>query len=207
MKKTGYAILIVLAGIFPACDQIGSGEPHVDHVANQQLYTPPEDPDHLITLGKKLENPYTVTVMQEAYQRLKADQRSAFYGARAAELEVELTDYYVRFLPENDFQVALLSNEDSLILSDFPLDYEIEEGVAGAYHDPSLPKDQITWQYTVVPKDYRFRNIPYEVLAELFLQEEEEGQASGNRLKRQLDSSYGQRWKTRLFALQEMMNT
>ncbi len=54
-----------------------------------------------------------------------------------------------------------------------PLDYELEEGVGGAYHDPTLPADQITWQYTVVPVDYQFRDIQYEKLADLFLQDED----------------------------------
>jgi len=55
-----------------------------------------------------------------------------------------------------------------------PLDYELEEGVGGAYLDPTLPIDQITWQYTVVPVDYQFRDIQYEKLADLFLQDEDD---------------------------------
>lgn len=55
-----------------------------------------------------------------------------------------------------------------------PLDYEMEEGVAGAYHDPSIPEGEITWQYTVVPVDYQFKDIEYEILADLFLQDEDE---------------------------------
>ncbi|WP_162633094.1 hypothetical protein [Echinicola strongylocentroti] len=127
--------------------------------------------------------------MREAYLRLRQDDKSILYGAREEELQIEVTDYYVRFLPKDDFEMAILSEQDSLVLSDFPLDYEIEEGVAGAYHDPTVAKDRITWQYTVVPRDYMFRDMEYEILAVLFLQEDEEevgGKTAVNRLKRQL---------------------
>ncbi len=77
------------------------------------------------------------------------------------------------FLPKTDEEKETLQEKDNLTLFDMPLDYELEEGVAGAYHDPDIPEGEITWQYTVVPVDYKFRGIQYEILANLFLQDEE----------------------------------
>lgn len=131
-------------------------------------------PDKIIGLGKKLENPYTVSVMKQAYENLKIKKPSSFTRMNNDSIIIETTDYYVRFLPETDEEKELLQDQDSLTLFDMPLDYELEEGVGGAYHDPTIPEGDITWQYSVVPVDYQFRDIQYEILANLFLQDEEE---------------------------------
>ena len=133
-----------------------------------------QHPDKLIGLGRKLENPYTVTVMKRAYENLKTNVKSSEFSTLSNELTISTTDYYVRFLPKDEEEKAILQDKDELTLFDMPLDYELEEGVAGAYHDPSIPEGQITWQYTVVPVDYEFKNIEYEILAELFLQDDED---------------------------------
>lgn len=65
--------------------------------------------------------------------------------------------------------------EDTLLqLYDYPLDHEIEQE-GDVYHDPDLPKDQITWQYTVVKPDYKFPDIRYEILSELFIPQNSKG--------------------------------
>jgi len=122
--------------------------------------------DEAIKLGNKLENPYTVENMQKAYDNLTKENnlKSSF--------QIQTTDLYVRFAPSSEDEWQLL-RADSLELFDMPLDYEIEEG-GTFYHDSEVPADQITWQYTVVPVKYDFPDIKYEVLAELFLQDEDE---------------------------------
>jgi len=150
-----------------------------------------ESPDKIIGLGKKLENPFTISVMKQAYENLKAKKSNQFSKSSTDNLTIETTDYYVRFLPKTDEEKEILQDRDSLTLFDMPLDYELEEGAAGAYHDPSIPEGDITWQYTVVPVDYQFRDIKYEILANLFLQEEDEDEensiSSKNALKKQLN--------------------
>lgn len=122
--------------------------------------------DDAIKLGKKLENPYTVENMQKAYNNLSKG------NTMKSSIQIKTTDLYVRFLPASEEEWQQL-RDDSLELFDMPLDYEMEEG-GTFYHDPEIPTDQITWQYTVVPIDYNFPNIKYEVLAKLFLQDEED---------------------------------
>ena len=152
-----------------------------------------ESPDKIIGLGKKLENPFTVSVMKQAYENLKAKKSNQFSKSSTNDLTIETTDYYVRFLPKSDEEKEILQEKDSLTLFDMPLDYALEEGIAGAYHDPNIPEGEITWQYTVVPFDYQFRDIQYEILANLFLQDEDEDEdeentiSSKNSLKKQLN--------------------
>lgn len=150
-------------------------------------------PDLIVGLEKKLENPYTVSVMKQAFENLKAKKGALFSKSANDDLTIETTDYYVRFLLKNEEEKEILTDVDSLTLFDMPLDYELEEGVAGAYHDSSVPEGDITWQYTVVPVDYQFRDMQYEILANLFLQDEEEevsSKSSKGYLKKQLAESH-----------------
>ena len=124
--------------------------------------------DGKISLGNKLENPYSVDNMQKAYTRLtsKSTGRTA-----TDESPVRTTHYYVRFLPENELQYDNLKSDTLLKLYIIPFDYEVETH-GWDYHDPSLPAGSITWQYTTVKADYTFDpTIKHEILASLYLPE------------------------------------
>ena len=114
----------------------------------------------MIVLGGQLEDPYSVENMSEALASL--------YPTKAGRVVLPATDLYVRFLPENDAQWQRL-RELGVEMLDHPVDYEIvREG--DWYHDPSLPEDRITWQYAVVPRDFRFPpGIRHELLEECYI--------------------------------------
>ena len=116
----------------------------------------------MIELGEKLEDPYTVENMQEAVARL--------YPTKASGIVISATDLYVRFLPRTEQEYSALVSK-GLRLTDHPVDYRIvKEG--DYYHDPDLAQDAITWQYAVVPKDFKFpAGIRYEVLDECYISE------------------------------------
>ena len=116
----------------------------------------------MIELGEKLEDPYTVENMQEAVARL--------YPTRAGGISIKATDLYVRFLPKNEEEYALLLSK-GLKLTDHPVDYRIvKEG--DYYHDPELSENAITWQYAVVSKDFEFpAGVRCEILDECYLSE------------------------------------
>jgi len=178
MKTQSYRlVLLTLIGMLVySCQKEGFTDPssEINLPEPQAQHEQVEPPDKLIGLGKKLENPYTVAVMKKVYQNLmSSNQKDSEFSTSANQLIISTTDYYVRFLPKTDEEKEVLQEKDSLTLFDMPLDFELEEGVAGAYHDPSIPEGDITWQYTVVPVDYEFRNIEYEILADLFLQDDE----------------------------------
>lgn len=97
-----------------------------------------------IVLGSRLDDPYTVKNMSAAL--------SALYPNKASVVTLEPTDHYVRILPRSEEDLTLL-DELGVQMIDHPLDYEIlREG--DWYHDPSIPDEQITWQYAVVPPDF-----------------------------------------------------
>ena len=127
----------------------------------------PRTPDgevyhEMIQLGDKLDDPYTVANMQEAFTKA--------YPTKAGRVQIEATDLYVRFLPADDDQLAQLQGL-GLYLLDHPMDYSIlREG--DYYQDPSVGEEDITWQYAVVPKNFVFpQGIRYELLDECFFAE------------------------------------
>lgn len=123
----------------------------------------------IIELGSKLENPYSVSNMQKALENLKTN---ALLKSVGGEIDTIIaTHYYVRFLPTDLNELDQLASDSLLELFDYPLDYDIEiEGTY--YHDPSIPEGNPTYQYTVVPVNYEFKNISYEILDEVYLTDE-----------------------------------
>lgn len=116
-----------------------------------------------IKLGKKSDSPLLLRNMQRAADTLasRSQLRSGF--------TLSATHYYVRFLPANAAEYDTLVADKTLDFTPYPLDCEVSEG--DYYHDPSLPKESITWQYTVVPVDFDFSklDIQHEVLEELYI--------------------------------------
>ena len=159
-------VLFALSVLLAACgkglvpDPSGGLPPGDDEIPE----TGAEVSHGMIVLGDKLENPYTTENMRDALVSL--------YPTKSRN-EVRTSHLYVRFLPagENEFEALLSAGLD---LVDYPVDYEIL--VDGDYYrDPSLGEDSYTWQYAVVPHDFEFPDIRYEILDECFITETDPG--------------------------------
>lgn len=128
----------------------------------------------MIILGDKKENPYSIKNMRVALDTLmyyiKNSNQKVFEGAFYDNIKLETTDLYVRFLPQDSLQYDILKSDTSLILFDFPLDYEIKQ--RGTYYCESGLNYPYTWYYTTVKPGYISpKGIKYEVLEELFILE------------------------------------
>jgi len=118
-----------------------------------------------IVLGNRLENPYKTENITKALQSL--------YPTKADRVDVRTTNLYVRFLPSDEREYRILENL-GLHMTDHPLDYAIK--VEGDwYHDPELPEGTITWQYAVVPHDFAFPPVRYEIIDECHISENDPG--------------------------------
>lgn len=103
--------------------------------------------DDEIVLGKEINDPYRLENMQAAFKELKYSNPPIN--------EIAPNHKYVRIKPANEEQLDLLQQDTNLLLWSYPLNYELL--VNGTYyHDPSIPKDEITFQYCVVPMEYEF---------------------------------------------------
>ncbi len=128
-----------------------------------------------IKLGNKLENPYSIENMRVAYKNLKESSS----GRIVNETELQASHLYLRFLPESDYQLDFLNEDTSLVFFDYPLDYEFEE-LGDYYHDPSIPDSLPTWQYTVVPIDYKLPNVYFELLDSAYIPPVDEAEENTN---------------------------
>lgn len=111
--------------------------------------------------GSRLQNPYSLYSMNCALDSLIAE------GNPITVFQIVPTHLYVRFMPADSDEVALLYEDTSLVLFGYPLDYELPEGEN--YVDQDLEEDSTRWLYTRVPVDYVSPIHGYEVLDELFL--------------------------------------
>lgn len=96
----------------------------------------------------------------------------AYHNLGIYNVPVVITNLYVRFKPTTPDQLSVLDSTmelQGLELFDTPFDYDITyEG--DYYQDPSIPEEQITWQYAVVPPSYvPPAGIQYEVLAQIHI--------------------------------------
>lgn len=154
MKGKSLLVLLALTVVSCSKDQMKI-ESGIDYNYGHQL-------SHgKIVLGDRLENPYTTANITKAVESL--------YPTRADRVNVKTTNLYVRFLPETDSEFEYLSGL-GLHLTDHPLDYAI--AVDGDwYHDPSVPEGKLTWQYAVVPADFSFPDMVYEIIDECHIAE------------------------------------
>jgi len=150
-------VVMVIGGITWSCEE-------------QDLIPDTKSPNELdlqgITkLGQKLENPYSVSNMQKAWDNLQSSNGRISSGNK----KVKTTHYYVKFIPKNEEELNILDRDSTLILYDHPLDYEIiEQG--DFYRELGLPYDQPTPLYCAVTVDYEFPGqVETEILEDLFI--------------------------------------
>ena len=138
---------------------------------NQRIYSSNyELPLQRMIVGKKLENPYSVDNMRKAYQNLKALAISA--RVKDENLVIETTHLYLKFKPKDEKQFAILKTDSTFDWYEYPLDHEIIQN-GSSYHDPSIPADVPTYQYTAVPVTKKLpQGVEYEILAQLFIPDE-----------------------------------
>jgi len=115
----------------------------------------------------RLKNPYSVKHMEQAYRALISTGNMA-----NRENPVRTTHYYVRFEPGTEEEYDRLKSIKGLELYDYPLDYDNYE-YEGSFHDPRLPADMPTYQYAAVPVNFSFPNIPYTILENLYIPQED----------------------------------
>ena len=153
------AIVLMMIATVSCGKEDFKGDPALDYVYGRDLK------HDMIVLGDRLENPYTTANMTKALNSL--------YPVKSDRTDLKTTDLYVRFLPADDAEYELLHSL-GIHLTDHPMDYDIV--VEGDwYHDPDVPENKVTWQYAVVPADFDFPDIRYELIDECFIAENAAG--------------------------------
>ena len=109
--------------------------------------------------------------MQKALNNLKESNLSA--KSTTNQLQIEATHLYVKFIPKNEEELAILKRDSTLVLYDYSLDYEIEEN-GSFYREESLPEEQPNYQYCAITIDKELpKGVENEILEELFIPDED----------------------------------
>lgn len=128
-----------------------------------------------VDFAQKLNNPYTIENMTKAVDSIKAKLAAGDYGDLDAEvfqnLEVRPTHLYVQFSPIDEKQETILKRDSTMVLSDYPLDYEFSDAFFKIR--PDLANRKIPHYYVAVPVDKKLpTEVPHDILEELFIPEE-----------------------------------
>lgn len=114
-----------------------------------------------VILGRKIDNPYSIQSMQEAYKRLRPTTKLVGDSLLTPNYA------YIRFLPVDAEDLSYLC-DSMLELYNYPLDYEIL-GDPTDYFDESVGDNPITWQYTVIPINDVIPPVHHEILDECYI--------------------------------------
>ena len=138
-------------------------------------------------LGKQLGNPYDISNMKQAFKNITKKKVSGRFAMRKTvdqegdtleyieipEELIRITHKYIKFIPKNEEELDALKKDSTLVLFDFPLDYEIDKE-GDYYHDPNVADSIPTPQYTTIKLSQKITDtIQYELLSELYLPEED----------------------------------
>jgi hypothetical protein len=111
-------------------------------------------------IGRKRNNPYTVSNMTSAYNALYKTSISA----------LPVTHQYVKFSPATAEHVRLMQEwelNQKIGVFDFPLDYEVTVG--DYYYDPAAPDSLLTFRYASVPIGMTLPSVPSTVIENLVI--------------------------------------
>jgi len=133
--------------------------------------------------GIVLENPYVTINMKMALDTIKAKVTRGEYklntGENSLRANSSLLDQfsitnshtYIKFTPQTEDEVALLKQDSTLVLSDYPLDYEFDD----SFHDNrlDLPEGQFPEYFAAVPVDKALPNVSNQALGDLYIPEDD----------------------------------
>lgn len=116
--------------------------------------------------------------MRKSYNNIKVKNSASRTTTENA--DIEATHLYVKFIPKTENELDIIKRDSTLVLYDYPLDYEIGEG--DVYRDPDIPEGQPTPQYCAVNIDYQFSaEVEYEIIEELYIPDEDNDENKSSR--------------------------
>ena len=125
-----------------------------------------------VVLGKQKEIAYSVKNMQRTVNYINKNIASSKYMGRL----IKPTHYYIKFIPNNEEHLKILNEidkEGKIVLSSYPLDYEIvQQGSFLEQDDAEAVK--YAAMYTTVSKNFVFPDVPYEILEDVYQPKENE---------------------------------
>ena len=107
--------IVLIAGISSCAKDCEYFESNGNYSKSDKI----EDGEDAIVLGEKMNDPYDIAFMSEAFQQLKAEGTELPFDV------LEPTGMYIRVLAGSTAELDLLEADTNMTWFDFPLDYEI----------------------------------------------------------------------------------
>jgi hypothetical protein len=116
-----------------------------------------------------LQNPYSLSNMRNSLSQIKMRNPNSSF-ADLANFTINASHLYVKFKPRNVEEEALLKSDSTMFFFDYRLDCEYREG----YLESRKPlNDSITDYYTSISINKVMPAVPYEVIDELYIPEQD----------------------------------
>ena len=129
---------------------------------------PHAEDDGPTVLGEKLNNPYTLAIMEAARMNLQSKGITP-----SVALNIRETHLYIKFSPKTELELEELMKDTTVTFYDCPMDYE-KLVVGNWYREPGLADGVPTPQYAAVKTGYQFNTaIAYSVMERLYIPEED----------------------------------
>ncbi len=171
-------LILILIGLTTTSCRDEIKETEASNTSVKEAYLDADEQE--IVLGDKIENPYSVENMQQAYQNImkSKDKSSKTLQKTGETIEISTNHHYVRFWCTSAEDKEKLTSLD-IQFSEFPLDREIEEeGDFFIEEDFDTETFEGAWVYTSLLEDFDYASLglTYELLEDLFLFEESQGE-------------------------------
>jgi hypothetical protein len=163
-KKLNLLLGVVLLTAVTSCNN----EPNLSETVSQSKN------ENWIKEGQKLENPYSVKNMKLALQNLRTKKTTSKITESAIDdgFEIEASHLYVKFEPKTEVEEAVLKQDSTVVLFDYPLDYEFSDQTLDSR--PKLETNEVPTYYTAIPIDSEIASeAQYETLEQLYIPEED----------------------------------
>lgn len=163
LRKITYFLMLISLISLTSCkdDFLPQAEENVRNDKNFSLTARTFSGDSLL-----LQNPYELQNMRDALDKIKNENPNFKF----TDYKIDPSHVYLKFTPHNEDQVGLLKQDSTIHYFDYRMDCEYRDGFLASRQPDS---DSITVYYTAVPKDKVLPNVPHEVLAELYIPEED----------------------------------
>lgn len=130
-----------------------------------------------MVIGKKLNNPYSLRIMKKAYENIKQkylnnNTNTSKTTSLFDDFEVKTNFLYVKYAPETELEETELKADSTLVLFDYPLDYEFtEEELANR---APLAENEIPQYYAAINiTSDQAAEEQYQLLEQLYIPEQD----------------------------------
>jgi hypothetical protein len=183
MKKTiqfNFIALVLSSFFIVSCSDGVDLAPDDATASNRKEY---------IKYGKKLENPYALKNMRKALISLKEKSKSATNRESVdsyVDFVIDPNYLYVEIAPTSAAQEAEIKQDSSLIVFDYPLDYEFTDQVLDSR--PELAPNEFPVYYSAIKIDSDLASESYyQTLEQLYIPEEDPYFDDGSTMQNKVD--------------------